>query len=151
MIKAVPTIALLVALLTYAASAKAQGAVGGGGGGTMLPLPTTMSLEKVLAGKRYGDNAKILSIAIDRKTYYYVLRDIYAEDPVGFTMGLDVWRHVQSSRPMMTVRGGDGTAVAELEPGQTVTVQGLFSFGSRSFAISEVVPGLGLSAPPKHY
>jgi hypothetical protein len=146
MIKAVRVIVLLVALSNYAASATAQG-----GGGIMLPLPTTMSLEKVLAGKPYGDNAKILSIAIDRKTYYYVLRDIYAEDPVGFTMGIDVWRHVQSSRPMMTVRGGDGTAVAELEPGQTVTVQGLFSFGSRSFAISEVVPGLGLSAPPKHY
>lgn len=114
-------------------------------------LPTTMVLEAPYPGKKYGDNARILTISIDRASYRFVLRDIYVADSQGAMIGDDVWRAVQQHRPSMVVRGGDGQAVARTRPGEMVSVQGLFSFASRTFEISSVSPGMWPWAPPRHY
>lgn len=114
-------------------------------------LPTTMALEAPYPGRNYGDNARILTISIDRSNYRFVLRDIYVADPEGTTIGDNVWRAVEQHQPNMTVRGGDGQAVARTRPGEVVSVQGLFSFASRTFEISAVRPGMGPWEPAKHY
>jgi hypothetical protein len=104
-------------------------------------LPTTMMLERVLPGKHYSDNDRILSLQIEQRTVYFVLSDIYTADPEDLFLGDDVWRYVKDSRPNMIVRSRAGGLI----------VQGLFSFASRTFEVSSVSPGRGIDEPIRHY
>jgi hypothetical protein len=114
-------------------------------------LPTTMMLERVLPGKHYSDNDRILSLQIEQRTVYFVLSDIYTADPEDLFLGDDVWRYVKDSRPNMIVRSRAGGLIAATKPGEMITVQGLFSFASRTFEVSSVSPGRGIDEPIRHY
>ena len=110
-----------------------------------------MMLERLVPGRHYGDNQRILSLQIDEQTVYFVLGDIYTADPEDIFMGDDVWRFVKESRPNMIVRSRAGGLIAATKPGEIITVQGLFSFASRTFEVSSVNAGRGIDEPIRHY
>jgi hypothetical protein len=116
-----------------------------------INLPTTMTVERVFPGKHYGDNARILSVQVDKQTVYFVLRDIYTADPEELFMGDDVWRYIKESRPNMIVRSRAGREIAATKPGEIITVQGFFTFASRDLEVSSVSRGSGINEPIKHY
>lgn len=116
-----------------------------------INLPTTMTVERVFPGRRYGDGVRILSVQIDELTVYFVLRDIYTYDPEELFMGDDIWRYVKESRPNMIVRSRAGKEIAETKPGEIITVQGFFTFASRDLEVSSVSRGSGISEPIRHY
>ena len=121
------------------------------GAAQTINLPTTMTVERVFPGRNYGDNARILSVQVDQRTVYFVLRDIYTADPEEIFMGDDIWRYIKESRPNMIVRSHAGTEIASTKPGEIITVQGFFTFASRDLEVSSVSPGSGISEPIKHY
>jgi hypothetical protein len=51
----------------------------------------------------------------------------------------------------MIVRSRAGGLIAATKPGEMITVQGLFSFASRTFEVSSVSPGRGIDEPIRHY
>lgn len=113
-------------------------------------LPTTIELLRPLPGGSYADKREI-SLYIEGRMYHFLLLDIYTEDPEEIFMGEDVWRYINTSKPNMYIRSGPEDKVKNMEPGETLTVHGLFSFASRTMEISSVEAGSGIWGGPKHY
>lgn len=115
-----------------------------------LRLPTTIELLRPLPSGSYADKREI-SLYIEGRMYHFLLLDIYTDDPAEIFMGEDVWRYINTSKPNMYIRSGPEDKVKNMEPGETLTVHGLFSFASRTMEISSVEAGSGIWVGPKHY
>lgn len=118
--------------------------------GPILPLPTTLVLEKPAPEHGFG-NRQVISVGVKDQTYRFVLRDAYVDDPAGKWFWDDVWRSVKEFRPNFQAQGTDSDAFAKIKPGEVVTVTGMYSATTRTFEVTNVSPGEGNFAPKKAY
>ncbi len=90
-------------------------------------------------------------MGVSGKIYKFVLNDAYVDDPRGIIHWPDVWQLVRQYRPNFNVTGIDEDTFAKMEPGQTLTVRGMFSPNNQTYEVMGTEPGGGNFAPAQHY
>ena len=108
-------------------------------GGPILPLATTLVLEKP-APNQAIDQSRAIDLGIKNQTYRFILRDAYVDESKGNRTWSDIWQSVRQSRPNFQVLGSDDRLV-RMEPGEVVTVKGMYSMRTRSFEVISIQPG----------
>jgi hypothetical protein len=116
----------------------------------MIPLTTTMVVTKPAPGQIYGDK-QVVTMGVGTKTYKFVLNDAYVDDPRGVIHWPDVWELVRQYKPNFNVTGQNEDTFAKMEPGETLTVRGIFSPNNQTFEVMGTEPGGGRFAPAQHY
>jgi hypothetical protein len=118
--------------------------------GMMVPLSTTMVITKPPPGSIFG-NQQVVTMGVGRTTYKFVLNDAYVDDPRGVIHWPDIWQAVRQYRPNFNVTGLGEDTFAKMEPGETMTVRGMFSPNNQTFEVMSADPGGGNFAPAQHY
>jgi hypothetical protein len=116
----------------------------------MIPLTTTMVITKPAPGEIYG-NKQVVTMGVGTKTYKFVLNDAYVDDPRGIIHWPDVWELVRQYRPNFNVTGMGEDTFAKMQPGETLTVRGMFSGNNQTYEVMGTEPGGGRFAPGQHY
>jgi hypothetical protein len=91
------------------------------------------------------------TMGVGTKTYKFVLNDAYVDDPRGVIHWPDVWELVRQSKPNFNVSGMGEDTFAKMQPGETLTVRGIFSPNNQTFEVMGTEPGGGRFAPAQHY
>jgi hypothetical protein len=131
-------------MLSFAAVANAQMRP------MMIPLTTTMVITKPAPGEIYG-NKQVVTMGVGAKTYKFVLNDAYVDDPRGIIHWPDVWELVRQYKPNFNVTGMGEDTFAKMQPGETLTVRGMFSGNNQTYEVMGTEPGGGKFAPGQHY
>lgn len=118
--------------------------------GMMIPLTTTVVITKPAPGTIYGDKP-VVTMGVNRKIYKFVLNDAYVDDPRGVVHWPDVWELVRQYRPNFNVTGADENTFAQIKPGETMTVRGMFSPNNQTYEVMGTEAGGGRFAPGQHY
>ena len=100
--------------------------------GMMIPLATTMVLTKPAPGEIYG-NKQVVTMGVGTNTYKFVLNDAFVDDPRGVIQWPDVWQLVRQYKPNFNVAGLGEDTFAKMQPGETLTVRGMFSGNNQTF------------------
>src|SRR5208282_2160215 len=100
----------------------------------MIPLTTTLVITKPAPGDIYG-NKQVVTMGVSGKTYKFVLNDAFVDDPRGIIHWSDVWQLVRQYKPNFNVTGVGEDTFAKMEPGQILTVRGMFSGNNQSFEV----------------
>ena len=116
----------------------------------MIPLTTTMVITKPAPGEIYG-NKQVVTMGVGGKTYKFVLNDAYVDDPRGIIHWPDVWELVRQYKPNFNVTGMGEDTFANMKPGETLTVRGMFSGNNQTYEVMGTEPGGGRFAPGQHY
>lgn len=116
----------------------------------MIPLTTTMVITKPAPGEIYG-NKQVVTMGVGGKTYKFLLNDAYVDDPRGIIHWPDVWELVRQYRPNFNVTGMGEDTFAKMQPGETLTVRGMFSGNNQTYEVMGTEPGGGKFAPGQHY
>lgn len=116
----------------------------------MIPLTTTMVITKPAPGEIYG-NKQVVTMGVGGKTYKFVLNDAYVDDPRGIIHWPDIWQLVRQYKPNFNVTGLGEDTFAKMQPGETLTVRGMFSPNNQSYEVMGTEPGGGPFAPAQHY
>lgn len=145
--KAQSSLVLALVLILFAVSqARAQGRIPRG-----IPLPVTIVLLKPAPDQTTKDDDQQIEIGVKDKIYKYVVVDGYVDDPRGLIMWGDIWRQIELSRPNFQVQGPQSELITSIEPGQKITIRGMYAPITRTFEVISAEAGSGLSEPPKHY
>ena len=115
-----------------------------------LPLSTTLIITKPAPGQIYG-NQQTVTMGVSGKTYKFVLKDAYVDDPRGIVHWPDVWQLVNQYNPNFMVAGLGEDTFEKMQPGQTMTVRGMFTGLNRNFEVMNTEEGGGSFAPAQHY
>ena len=99
------------------------------------PIPTTVVVTKPAPGEIYG-NQQTVTFGVGSNIYKFVLKD-------GTTNHLrvkwpDIWEYVEQFNPNFVVQGQDSETFAKIQPGQTVTINGMFAPMDRTFEVMDV-------------
>jgi hypothetical protein len=116
----------------------------------MIPLTTTMVITKPAPGEIYG-NKQVVTMGVGTKTYKFLLNDAYVDDPRGIIHWPDVWELVRQYKPNFNVTGMGEDTFAKMQPGETLTVRGMFSGNNQTYEVMGTEPGGGRFAPGQHY
>jgi hypothetical protein len=116
----------------------------------MIPLTTTMVITKPAPGEIYG-NKQVVTMGVGDKTYKFLLNDAYVDDPRGIIHWPDVWELVRQYKPNFNVTGMGEDTFAKMQPGETLTVRGMFSGNNQTYEVMGTEPGGGRFAPGQHY
>jgi len=116
----------------------------------MIPLPTTMVISKPPPGEIYGDK-QVVTMGVSGKTYKFVLNDAYVDDPMGKVHWPDIWQLVRQYNPNFNVTGLEEELFQNMQPGQTLTVRGMFSANNQTLEVVGTEPGAGRFGPAQHY
>jgi len=116
----------------------------------MIPLTTTMVITKPAPGQIFG-NKQVVTMGVGGKTYKFVLNDAYVDDPRGVIHWPDIWQLVRQYTPNFNVTGLGEDTFAKMQPGETLTVRGMFSPNNQSYEVMGTEPGGGPFAPAQHY
>jgi hypothetical protein len=116
----------------------------------MIPLTTTMVITKPAPGTIFG-NQQVVTMGVGSKTYKFVLNDAYVDDPRGVIHWPDVWQLVRQYKPNFNVTGLGEDTFANMKPGETLTVRGMFSPNNQTYEVMGTEPGGGSFAPAQHY
>src|SRR5271169_3637644 len=100
----------------------------------MIPLTTTMVITKPAPGEIYGDK-QVVTMGVGAKTYKFLLNDAYVDDPRGIVHWPDIWQLVRQYKPNFNVSGVDEDTFAKMQPGETLTVRGMFAGNNQSFEV----------------
>jgi hypothetical protein len=134
----------IVILLAIVPTAHAQFAAMG------VPLPTTLVITKPAPGQIFGDQQTV-TMGVAGKTYMFALKDAYVDDPHNRIRWPDIWELVRQLQPNFNVVGVGEDAFAKIQPGQTMTVHGMFAPLNNNFEVVGVEEGAGRFAPAQHY
>jgi hypothetical protein len=115
-----------------------------------IPLTTTMVITKPAPGTIYGDK-QVVTMGVSGKTYKFLLNDAYVDDPRGIIHWPDIWQLVRQYKPNFNVTGLGEDTFAKMQPGETLTVRGMFAANNQSFEVMGTEPGGGRFAPAQHY
>ena len=118
--------------------------------GMMIPLTTTMVITKPAPGEIFG-NKQVVTMGVGPKTYKFVLNDAYVDDPRGIVHWPDIWQLVRQYKPNFNVTGLGEDTFAKMQPGETLTVRGMFSPNNQTYEVMGTEPGGGRFAPAQHY
>ena len=116
----------------------------------MIPLTTTMVITKPAPGTIYGDK-QVVTMGVGGKTYKFLLNDAYVDDPRGIIHWPDIWQQVRQYKPNFNVTGLGEDTFAKMQPGETLTVRGMFSGNNQTYEVMGTQPGGGNFAPAQHY
>src|SRR5258708_22635076 len=116
----------------------------------MIPLTTTMVITKPAPGEIYG-NKQVVTMGVGTKTYKFLLNDAYVDDPRGIIHWPDVWELVRQYKPNFNVTGMGEDTFAKMQPGETLTVRGMFSGNNQTYEVMGTEPGGRRFAPAQHY
>lgn len=100
-----------------------------------VPIPTTMVLTKPAPGQSFGDK-QVVTVGIGDKTYKFILKDAFVNHR--FVRWPDIWQSVRQFNPNFVAQGIDQERFAKIEPGQTVTINGVFAPLNRTFEVMSV-------------
>ncbi|HVN64679.1 MAG TPA: hypothetical protein VMT58_08570 [Candidatus Binataceae bacterium] len=139
-------IGLLTLIMTIAA------AIGASRAGAQMgpPLPTTLVVSKPAPGQTYGDKQTV-TMGVKGKTYKFVLKDAWVTDPAGIVHWPDVWQQVSMHKPNFKVVGLDESVFKKIQPGQTLTINGMYTSLNWNFEVTGTELGNGPYAPGQHY
>jgi len=118
--------------------------------GMMIPLTTTMVITKPAPGEIFG-NKQVVTMGVGPKTYKFLLNDAYVDDPRGIIHWPDIWQQVRQYRPNFNVTGLGEDTFAKMQPGETLTVRGMYSPNNQTYEVMGTEPGGGRFAPAQHY
>ncbi|MFZ2063087.1 MAG: hypothetical protein WAU82_18920 [Candidatus Binatus sp.] len=116
----------------------------------MIPLTTTLVITKPAPGEIFG-NKQVVTMGVGPKTYKFVLNDAYVDDPRGIIHWPDIWEQVRQYRPNFNVTGLGEDTFAKMQPGETLTVRGMYSPNNQTYEVMGTEPGGGTFAPAQHY
>jgi hypothetical protein len=116
----------------------------------MIPLTTTVVITKPAPGTIYGDKP-VVTMGVNGKIYKFVLNDAYVDDPRGIVHWPDVWELVRQYKPNFNVTGLGEETFAQIKPGETMTVRGMFSPNNQTYEVMGTQAGGGSFAPGQHY
>ena len=115
-----------------------------------LPLTTTLVIAKPAPDELFG-NKQIITLGVGSKEYKFLLTDAYVDDPGGRIQWPDIWQQVRVHRPNFVVQGPNVSMIENLNPGDMVTVKGMYAPLDRTFEIMFIQPGKGTFEPKKTY
>jgi hypothetical protein len=115
-----------------------------------IPIPTTLVITKPAPDQIFGDK-QVVTMGVGAKTYKFVLKDAYVDDPRGIIHWPDVWELVRQFKPNFNVTGMGENTFAKMQPGETLTVRGMFSGNNQTYEVMGTEPGGGRFAPAQHY
>ncbi len=116
----------------------------------MIPLPTTLVLSKPAPGQIYGSKPTV-TMGVGGKTYKFVLNDAYVDDPKRLLHWADVWQLVRQYNPNFNVSGLGEDTFEKMQPGQTLTVRGMFAVNNQTLEVTGTELGGGPFGPTEHY
>jgi hypothetical protein len=116
----------------------------------MIPLTTTLVITKPAPGEIFG-NKQVVTMGVAGKIYKFVLNDAYVDDPRGIIHWPDVWQLVRQYKPNFNVTGMGEDTFAKMQPGETLTVRGMFSGNNQTYEVMNTQPGGGRFGPSEHY
>jgi hypothetical protein len=116
----------------------------------MIPLTTTMVITKPAPGQIFGDKP-VVTMGVNGKIYKFVLNDAYVDDPRGIIHWPDVWELVSQYKPNFNVTGMGEDTFEKMQPGQTLTVRGMFSPNNQTYEVMGTDAGGGNFSPGQHY
>jgi hypothetical protein len=106
----------------------------------MIPLTTTMVIAKPDPGEIFGSK-QVVTMGVGGKTYTFLLKDAYVDDPSNKVRWPDVWQLVRQYKPNFNVAGMGADAFEKMKPGETMTVRGMFSGDNQTFEVMGTTPG----------
>jgi hypothetical protein len=115
-----------------------------------IPIPTTVVITKPAPGQIFGD-AQTITMGVGAKTYKFGLKDAYVDDPRGKVRWPDIWQLVRQHRPNFNVTGVGEDVFEKLQPGQTMTVRGVFAPLNSNFEVIGTEEGAGRFGPAQKY
>lgn len=113
-----------------------------------LPLPTTIVVSKPAPGQLFGDQ-QVITVGVQDKVYKFVLQDAYVDSRV--VHWPDIWQQVRQFNPNFVTQGADADQFAKIQPGQTVTIKGMYAPLDRTFEVVSVERGWGEPSREHHY
>ncbi len=138
------TLSIAVLMLAAVGTAHAQFRAMG------MPIPTTLVITKPAPGQIFGD-AQTVTMGVNGKSYKFGLKDAYVDDPRGKIRWPDVWQLVRQFNPNFKVTGIGEDTFEKIQPGQTMTVKGMFTPLGQNFEVVGTEEGAGQFAPAQHY
>ena len=99
------------------------------------PIPTTIVVTKPTVWPEHGDKP-IITIGVGNKIYRFILKDGYTNHRL--VRWPDIWEHVQQSTPNFQAMGLDEDQFAKIQPGETVTINGMVAPLDRTFEVMSV-------------
>ena len=115
-----------------------------------VPIPTTLIITKPAPGQIFGDKQTV-TMGVNGKTYKFGLKDAYVDDPRGRIHWPDIWELVRQYRPNFNVAGLGEDTFEKMQPGQTMTVRGMFAANNQTFEVTGTEEGGGPFTPAQHY
>ena len=115
-----------------------------------IPLTTTLVIAKPAPDELFG-NKPIITLGVGTKEYKFLLNDAYVDDPGGRIQWPDVWQQVRVYRPNFVMQGPNVSMIENLNPGDIVTVKGMYAPLDRTFEVMFVQPGKGAFEEKKTY
>src|SRR5215472_3584897 len=115
-----------------------------------LPLTTTLVIAKPAPDQLFG-NKQIITLGVGTKEYKFLLNDAYVDDPGGRIQWPDIWQQVRVYRPNFVMQGPNVSMIENLNPGDTVTVKGMYAPLDRTFEVMFIQPGKGAFEQKKAY
>ena len=115
-----------------------------------LPVPTTVVVVKPSPGQIFG-NSQVVSFGVGGKTYKFTLKDGWVDDPRRQIIWSDIWQLVRQYTPNFNVAGEGSDTFEKIQPGQTVTIRGMFSPLNQTFEVVGVDQSGGPFQAPEHF
>jgi hypothetical protein len=115
-----------------------------------IPLTTTLVIAKPAPDELFG-NKQVITLGVGTKEYKFLLNDAYIDDPGGRIQWPDVWQQVRVYRPNFVMQGPNVSMIENLNPGDIVTVKGMYAPLDRTFEVIFIQPGKGAFEEKKTY
>ena len=115
-----------------------------------LPLTTTLVIAKPAPDQLFGDK-QIITLGVGSKEYKFLLTDAFVDDPGGRIQWPDIWQQVRVYRPNFVLQGPNVSMIENLNPGDMVTVKGMYAPLDRTFEVMFIQPGKGAFEQKKTY
>lgn len=115
-----------------------------------MPIPTTIVITKPAPGQIFG-NQTVVTLGVGAKKYKFVLNDGYVNTMSDRVRFPDIWQYVKIHQPNFVVQGVDADTFEKIEPGQQMTITGMFAPLDRTFEVTNAQLGKGALNPQKHY
>lgn len=108
------------------------------------PIPTNIVVTKPAPDQIFG-NKSVVTMGVNGKNYKFILKDAYTNHPK--IRWPDIWQYVNQFNPNFVVQGKDAETFANIKPGQTLNVFGMFAPLDRTFEVMSIEQ----SGDEKHY
>jgi hypothetical protein len=115
-----------------------------------MPIPTTLVITKPAPGQVFGEQT-VVTMGVGTKKYKFVLNDGYVNTTNDRVRFPDIWQYVKIHQPNFIVQGVDSSTFEKIEPGQQMTITGMFAPLNRTFEVQNAQVGKGAFNPQKHY